>query len=49
MLVGDLNSRIGKPSKLNENIGRYGEVTENKNGEEMLKFFKHDEMKTLND
>ncbi|MEO9966262.1 MAG: hypothetical protein ABJF11_10765 [Reichenbachiella sp.] len=49
VLVGDFNSRIGKASKLNENIGQYGEVTNNKNGEEMLKFLKHNEMKTLND
>ena len=47
--MGDFTSRIGKASKLNESIGQYGEVTKNKNGEEMLKFLKHNEMKTLND
>ena len=47
VLVGDFNSRIGKTSKLNENIGQYGEETKKNNGEEMLKFLKHNEMKTL--
>ena len=49
VLVGDFNSRIGKASNPNENIGRYGEVTKNKNGAEMLKFLQNNEMKTLND
>ena len=43
------NSRMGKASKLNENIGQYGEVTNNKNGEVMLKSLKRNEMRTLND
>ena len=47
--MGDLNSKIGKASKLNENVGQYGEVTNIKNGEEMLKFLEQNEMKTLND
>ena len=34
---------------MNENIGQYGEVTRNKNGEELLKFLKHNQMRTLND
>ncbi|MEP1954874.1 MAG: hypothetical protein ABJJ26_08050 [Algoriphagus sp.] len=41
VLVGYFNSRIGQASKLSENIGQYGEVTKNKNGEQKLKFFKH--------
>ena len=49
VLVGDFNSRIGKASNPNENIGQYGEVTKNKNGAEMLKFLQNNEMKTLND
>ena len=47
--MGDFNSRIGKASNPNENIGHYGEVTKNKNGAEMLMFLKNIEMKTLND
>ena len=47
--MGDLISRIGEASNPNKNIGQYGEVTNNKNGEEMLKFLKHNEMKTFND
>ena len=49
VLVGDFSSRIGKASKMNANIGQYGEVTKKKNGEEMLKFLKHNDMKTSND
>ena len=40
---------IGKAGKLNESIGQNGEITNNKNEEEMLKFLKHNEMKTLDD
>ena len=49
VLVGYSNSRIGKASNPNENIGQYGEATTNKNGADMLKFRKNNEMKTLND
>ena len=45
VLLGDFNSRIGKASKLNENVGQYGEETKNMNGEEIS--LKHNEMKTL--
>ena len=48
VLVGDFNSRIGKASNPNENIGQYGEVIKNMNGAEVLMFLKN-EMKTLND
>ena len=48
VLVGDFNSRIRKASILNENILQRGEETKKNNGKEMLKFFKHNEMKTLN-
>ena len=47
--MGDLISRIGKASNPNENFGQYGEVTHNKNGAEMLKLLKNNEVKTLND
>ena len=47
--MGDFYSRIGKASNPNENIGRYGEVTRNKNEAEMRMFRKNNEMKTLND
>ena len=40
-------SRVGKASNPNENIGQYGGVASNKNRKEMLKFLKHNEMKTL--
>ena len=49
VLVGDFNSRTGKASNPSEHIGQYGEVKKNKNGAEMLKFRKNNEMKTLND
>ena len=40
MLVGYFDSRIGKASNPNENIGRHGEVTKNNNAAEMLEFLK---------
>ena len=46
------NSRIGKASNPNENIGKHGQVTKNKNGAETLGFLESNEsneMKTLND
>ena len=49
VLVGYFNLIIGKACNPNENIGHYGEATHSNNGEEILKFLKHDEMKTLND
>ena len=49
VVVGAFNSRIGKASNPNENIGQHGEVAKNKSGAEMLKFPKKNEMKTLND
>ena len=49
VLVGYFNSRIGKASNPNENIGQDGDVTKNKNGAEMPKFPKNKEMKMLND
>ena len=45
----DLNSIIGKASDPNDNIGQHGEVTNNRNGAEMLEFLRINEMKTLND
>ena len=48
VLVGDFNSRIGKASNPNENIGQYEEITKNNNGAEMLMFLQN-EVKTLND
>ena len=47
--MGDLNSRIGKASNPNENIGQHGEVTKHEDGEEMLNVLKPNEMETLND
>ena len=44
--VGDFNSRIGKTGHPNEILGRFGDVANNKNAEEMLKFLNHNEMKT---
>ena len=38
--MGDFNSRIGKASNPNENTGQCGEVTNGKNGAEMLEFLK---------
>ena len=48
VLVGDFYSRNGKASNPNENIGHYGEVTNNKNEAAMLMFHKNNEMKTFN-
>ena len=48
VLVGDFYSRNGKASNPNENIGHYGEVTNNKNEAAMLMFLKNNEMKTFN-
>ena len=47
--MGELNSRIGKASNPNEDIGQYGKTTKDRNGAEMPKFLKNNEMKTLND
>ena len=47
--MADLNSRIGKTSNPNDNIGQHGEGTKKKNGSETLKFLTNNEMKTLND
>ena len=47
--MGDFDSRIGKASNPNVNIGQYGGVTNNKTWAEMLKLLKNDEMNTLND
>ena len=47
--MGGFNSKIGKACNPNEYIGQYGEVTNHKNGAEMLEFLKINEMKTLND
>ena len=42
LIVGDLkNSRVGKTSDPNEKVVQYGEVTNNKNGEDMLKLLKN--------
>ena len=49
VLMGDFNSGIGNASNPNENIGQYGNVTNNKNGAEMLEFLKSNEIKMLND
>ena len=38
VIAGDFNLRIGKASNPSENIGRYGEVTNNIYGAEMLEF-----------
>ena len=43
--MGDFNSRNGKASSPNDNIGQYGQVTNSKNGAEMLKFLKSNELK----
>ena len=39
-LVGHYNSRIGKASNPNKNIGLYGEETTDKTGTDMLEFHK---------
>lgn len=43
--MGDFDSRIGKASNPNKNIGQYGEMANNKNGAEVLRYG----MPTLND
>ena len=43
VLVGYFDSRIGKASNPNENIGRHGGVTNYESGVDMLKSMKHNE------
>ena len=47
--MGDFISRIEKSSNPNEKIGQYEEIARSRNGAEMLKFLKNNEMMTLND
>lgn len=47
--MGEFNSRVRKANSTDENIEQYGKVTNNRNGQEMLKFLEHNEVETVND